>query len=342
MSSALPIAVTLGDPCGIGPEIILKAALARSLNSTRFVVYGDLHVLKRAARQLACPLHVVGAPDLDTALARAHSDESNAPSRVLPVIECSSLADDVPLGRVNARAGLAALNAIHRACDDALTHRVSALVTAPIHKEAMALAGMKHPGHTELLAERARVREVRMMLVNNELRTVLVTLHEPLQQALANLSVQRVLDTILLAQQGLEQLGLSQGRIAVAGVNPHAGENGLLGREEEALIKPAIAMAQARGLQVSGPWPGDTVFMRARGFKDFDLVVAMYHDQGLIPLKYLGLDTGVNITLGLPFIRTSVDHGTAFDIVGQNRADPASLLAALHHAESLQRGRNVS
>jgi 4-hydroxythreonine-4-phosphate dehydrogenase len=180
-----------------------------------------------------------------------------------------------------------------------------------------------------------------MMLVNDELRIVLVTIHQPLRAAIDAVRRDAVLATVAIAHDALRRLGIGRPRIAVAGLNPHAGEGGLMGREDLDEIAPAVADARARGIDASGPWPPDTVFMRARGFREFDVVVAMYHDQGLIPIKYLGLDDGVNVTVGLPFVRTSVDHGTAFDIAGRGAADPRSLLAAIALAARLSEGADV-
>jgi len=304
-----PIAITMGDACGIGPEIVLKACAA--LDGARaLVVYGDPGVLRREADRLGLPMRV-------------------------PVVACSALPPELPVGRVDARAGRAAHDAVVRAARDALARRVSALVTAPLHKAALAAAGVRHPGHTELLAEIAGVSDVRMMLFNDELRTILVTIHVPLRAAIDAIDRDAVLATLRIAHDGLRRLGVPRPRIAVAGLNPHAGEGGLMGREEIEHIEPAIACARAEGIDASGPWPGDTVFMRARGSREFDVVVAMYHDQGLIPIKYLGIDTGVNATVGLPFVRTSVDHGTAFDIAGRGVADHRSLLAAIDAAQRL-------
>ncbi|MFT4101476.1 MAG: 4-hydroxythreonine-4-phosphate dehydrogenase PdxA, partial [Burkholderiaceae bacterium] len=222
-----------------------------------------------------------------------------------------------------------------RACLDG---RARALVTAPISKAAMQAAGHHYPGHTELLAELAGGLPVRMMLANHELRTVLVSIHVSLRDALAAVTRDNVLETIRIADRSLRRIGLPRApRIAVAGLNPHAGEGGLFGREEIDTIAPAIAAARAQGIDAHGPIAPDTVFMRARGLAEFDVVVAMYHDQGLIPVKYLGLDQGVNITLGLPFIRTSPDHGTAYDIAGRGIADPASLIEAIRQADLLSR-----
>ena len=257
----------------------------------------------------------------------------------VPVVACSDLPADLPLGRIDARAGQAAHAAIVRASRDAMAGQVAAVVTAPIHKEALHAAGVKHPGHTEILAELAGVDDVRMMLANDELRTLLVTIHVSLREAIDRIRCAAVLDTILIAHAGLQQLGIERPRIAVAGLNPHAGEGGLFGNEEAAVIEPAIRAAAAEGILASGPHAPDTVFMRARNVAghagEFDLVIAMTHDHGLIPVKYLGVDRGVNVTLGLPFVRTSPDHGTAFDIAGTGRANPSSLLAAILMARDM-------
>jgi 4-hydroxythreonine-4-phosphate dehydrogenase len=329
-----PFAVTMGDACGIGPEIVLKAFVAHAAvpGAPSLVVYGAAGVLARQARALGLALDVVPVARPADALAAA---PAGAGRLRMPVIACSDLPADLPLGRVDARAGAAAHAAIVEASRAAMRGEVRAVVTAPIHKEALAAAGVKHPGHTEILAEVAGVPDVRMMLANDELRTILVTIHVPLRAAIDAITREAVRDTIAIADAGLKRLGVARPRIAVAGLNPHAGEGGLMGREEIETIAPAIADARAAGIDASGPWPGDTVFMRARGFREFDVVVAMYHDQGLIPVKYLGLDSGVNVTVGLPFVRTSVDHGTAFDLAGRGLADPRSLLAAIELAAKL-------
>ena len=367
----------MGDACGIGPEIVLKALAAISAEqaanathlathlATRLIVYGDPGLLARTARRLGLPLAITACesaaqaaavldgalgPSRDTAgdtaladdAARARHTAHTATTARTPtnpitvaVVACSTLPDDLPIGRIDARAGLAAHTAIVRASQDAIAGQIAAVVTAPIHKEALRAAGIHHPGHTEILAELAGAPDVRMMLANHELRTILVTIHVSLREAIEKITVAAVFDTIAIAHHGLQTLGIAHPRIAVAGLNPHAGEGGLMGREEIEIIAPAIAQARAQGIDASGPWPGDTVFMRARGFRDFDVVVAMYHDQGLIPVKYLGIEQGVNLTVGLPFIRTSVDHGTAFDIAGQGIADARSLRAAIDLAITL-------
>jgi 4-hydroxythreonine-4-phosphate dehydrogenase len=352
--TALPIAITMGDACGIGPEIVLKALAAIGTDqpdlAARLVVYGDPSLLDRTARKLGLPLAITACDSASHAAAALNAARTDAaarsphspitphpPTNPIPVavVACSTLPDDLPIGRIDARAGLAAHAAIVRASRDAIAGHIAAVVTAPIHKEAMRAAGIHHPGHTEILAELAGASDVRMMLANHELRTILVTIHVPLREAIEQITLASVADTIAIAHAGLQKLGIAHPRIAVAGLNPHAGEGGLMGREEIEIIAPAIAQARAQGIDASGPWPGDTVFMRARGFRDFDVVVAMYHDQGLIPVKYLGIEQGVNITVGLPFIRTSVDHGTAFDIAGQGIADASSLRAAIDLAITL-------
>ena len=337
-----PIAITLGDPCGIGPEVVLKA-FAQGLPCPALVV-GDPGLLAREASRLRLPLAVrtLASP---SALAQDGTlPVAPAPGAMqVPVLATTALPADLPAGRVDARAGDAAYRYIARAATLAMRSEVRAVVTAPISKEAMHLAGHDYPGHTELLADLAGGVPVRMMLVNAELRTVLVTIHLALRDALAALSRETILQTIEIADGALRAAGIAAPRIAVAGVNPHAGEAGMFGREEIDIVAPAVAEARARGIDASGPYPPDTVFMRARGFRHFDVVVAMYHDQGLIPVKYLGIDDGVNVTVGLPFVRTSPDHGTAFDIAGRSGpdglglADERSLLAAVRLADELSK-----
>jgi 4-hydroxythreonine-4-phosphate dehydrogenase len=221
----------------------------------------------------------------------------------------------------------------------AMAGDVEAVVTAPVHKEALAAAGVGFPGHTEMLQAWSGAGPVRMMLANDELRTVLVTIHVSLRRAIDLVTFDAVLETLRIAHRAAAAWGQAGPRIGVAGLNPHAGEGGLFGDEELNVIAPAIAAARAEGIDARGPFAPDTVFMRARHSAmhsgEFDLVVAMTHDHALIPVKYLGLDNGVNVTLGLPFVRTSPDHGTAFDIAGRGTADPASLLAALRMARRL-------
>ncbi len=322
-----PLLVTLGDAAGIGPEIIATAFRRGELADA--VVLGSVDVLRRA-----------GAPM--TARIEAPADLPAVPPGCLPVIEPAGLPAGLaalPWGEVNARAGAAAARCIEAAVALVQRGEGRAIVTAPIHKEALAAAGLPWPGHTEMLQALATPPgapppPVRMMLANPELRVVLVTIHVALRRALELLDFDAVLSTLRIAHAAAAAWGQPAPRIAVAGLNPHAGEGGLFGDEEIRFIAPAVQAARAEGIDAQGPFPPDTVFMRARRGA-FDLVVAMTHDHGLIPVKYLGVEDGVNVTLGLPFVRTSPDHGTAFDIAGQGRADPASLVAALRMARRL-------
>jgi len=332
-----PIAITIGDVCGIGPEIIAK--LFREEQASGCVVIGDVGVMRRAAA-------IVGG-SLTVARIERASDIDELPPCCIPVLQLGSLPADLaslPFGRIDARAGAAAAACIEHAVPLARAGEIGAIVTAPIHKEALAAAGVRFPGHTEMLQALAAdggelVPPVRMMLANDELRTVLVTIHMSLRDALDALDFDAVLSTIRIAHASAARWGQPNPRIAVAGLNPHAGEGGLFGREEIEFIAPAVAAACAEGIAASGPFAPDTVFMRARNAPDhpgeFDVVVSMLHDHGLIPVKYLGVEQGVNVTLGLPFVRTSPDHGTAFDIAGTGCADPASLAAAVRMARQL-------
>ena len=250
-------------------------------------------------------------------------------------------------GQITAAGGRSAADAVIWAARAALRGEVAAVVTAPVHKQALAAAGVTYPGHTELLQAEAAAHlgrtladlPVRMMLASDELRTVLVSIHVSLRDAIEAVTHKQVLQTLQITHDSLSRVLGRAPRIAVAGLNPHAGEGGLMGREELDVIAPAVLAAQAQGLLASGPYPPDTVFMRARHTPqhpgEFDAVVAMYHDQGLIPVKYLGVEQGVNVTLGLPLVRTSPDHGTAFDLAGTGRADPTSLIQAVRWARTL-------
>lgn len=329
---SLPFAITMGDPAGIGPEIIAKLAQDPHRPDVPYVVIGNTAALQKAvdsvgARCLVQPIS--DSFDRFDGLAEAFAQGA------IPVLPTGpALPHDLAPGQVDARAGAAAYAYIQRAIDLALGGRVRGIVTAPIHKLALRAAGITHPGHTEILATRAGTRDFAMMLANPELRVVLVSIHVALSEAIAAVTPDNELRAIRLAHAACRDLGMAQPRVAVAGLNPHAGENGLFGDQDQQVIAPAIAAARAEGIDASGPWPGDTVFMRARR-GDFDVVVAQYHDQGLIPVKYLGVEQGVNITLGLPFVRTSVDHGTAFDIAGTGQASACSLVQALQYAADM-------
>jgi 4-hydroxythreonine-4-phosphate dehydrogenase len=314
------LAITMGDPNGIGPEIIAKC-LAQPHPEADLVVIGDVDAMQRAAALVGLTRRVRSLRAVEEA--RRHRDD-------LCLLAASCLGTST-MGEISAATGRASFDYVDRAVDLALAGTIDGLVTAPIHKQAWRLAGVSYPGHTEFLAAKAGTDDFAMMLFNDELRVVLVSIHVPLREAIELVTIERELKTIRLASRAARDLGIKAPRVAVAGLNPHAGDGGLFGQEDDAIIRPAIDQARTEGIDATGPWSGDTVFMQARRGQ-FDIVVAQYHDQGLIPLKYLGLDKGVNATVGLPFIRTSVDHGTAFDIAGRGIADHASLATAIDEA----------
>jgi 4-hydroxythreonine-4-phosphate dehydrogenase len=334
---AKPLLLTMGDACGIGPEIIVKAFADGAMEGC--VVVGEPQVLRRAAQVLAqtVPLALIEAP----------ADRAVVPPGCLTVLRPDKLPAglaELSWGRVHAQCGAAAARCIECAVQWIGGGQAAAMVTAPLHKEALAAAGIGFAGHTEMLQALATPAggmpaPVRMMLANGELRVVLVSIHVALRRAVDLVSFDSVLQTIRIAHQAAAAWGQPRPRIAVAGLNPHAGEGGLFGDEEQRFIAPAVEAARQQGIDASGPFAPDTVFMRARhapGHRgEFDLVVAMTHDHGLIPVKYLGVEQGVNVTLGLPFVRTSPDHGTAFDIAGTGAADASSLKAAIRVAREL-------
>jgi 4-hydroxythreonine-4-phosphate dehydrogenase len=339
-----PIAITLGDPAGIGPEIIVKAFRDAPGVTQGCFVAGDLETVRRAARALAAP----GSLALSVALIDAPADAAAVPPRCIPVLQATSHPPSpIALGEISAAAGRIAGDCVVWAARAALRGELAAIVTAPLHKEALAAAGFAFPGHTELLQAEAAAHlgrpvaelPVRMMLANDELRTVLVSIHMSLREAIEAVTIDSVLQTLRIAHHALAAVLGRAPKIGVAGLNPHAGEGGLFGSEEREIISPAIAAARAEGIDADGPHAPDTVFMRARakrqGAGEFDVVIAMYHDQGLIPVKYLGVEKGVNVTLGLPLVRTSPDHGTAFDIAGTGLADASSLIEAIRMARAL-------
>ena len=341
MPDQRPVAITLGDAAGIGPEIIAKVFAHHPVAAQACVVFGDAGVLNQAVQALPQPanLRVQVIADVAEAL--------QAPQGVMPVWQIGTLDAPPPWGQVSAASGRLAADCVRAAAHAALQGRVQAVVTAPLNKTALAAAGEDFPGHTELLQSLAANHlgvpvdqvPVRMMLANPELRTVLVSIHVSLRQAIEAVTVDNVLQTLRIAHASLRNAHGGPPRLALAGLNPHAGEGGLMGREEMDILEPALELARSLGIDASGPYPPDTVFMHARASHGqpnaIDAVVAMYHDQGLIPVKYMGLAHGVNVTLGLPFVRTSPDHGTAYDIAGQGVADPSSLLAALAMARAM-------
>jgi 4-hydroxythreonine-4-phosphate dehydrogenase len=328
------IALTMGDAAGVGPEIIMKSLAHAPLYATcRPLVVGDADRLRRAGQIAGVVLPVKSVSD------------PNEAAFVPGSVDCLDLGlipSDLPFGQISALAGDAAYCYVARAVELVMEGRADAICTAPLSKEALHAGGHRFPGHTEVLAHLTGTPEVSMMLVAPRLRVIHVTTHVGLLDAIERIEPGLVERTIARGHRALTQAGVTTPRIGVCGINPHAGESGLFGRgEEEQKIAPAVATCRARGWNVQGPLPADTLFFRAvRG--DFDLVVAMYHDQGHGPIKALGIEAGVNITVGLPAIRTSVDHGTAFDIAGKGLADERPMLEALRQAVALATQREHS
>jgi 4-hydroxythreonine-4-phosphate dehydrogenase len=321
------VGITMGDAAGIGPEIIVKALGVKAVYEwCRPVVIGDARRLRKAAQIVGARTSIHTVPD-----------PANAGQRFgeIDCIDIALVPEDLPFGKLSAAAGNAAYHFIARAVELATAGKISAICTAPLNKEALHAGGHVYPGHTELLAKLSNTPEVSMMLMTPKMRVIHVTTHIGLLDAIEKIEPGLVERTIRRGHEALGRAGITRPRIAVCGINPHAGEHGLFGRgEEEKKIGPAIESLRQRGIAVEGPLPADTLFFRA-GRGDFDLVVAMYHDQGHGPVKVLGLEAGVNVTVGLPFVRTSVDHGTAFDIAGTGQADERSMVEALRQAVAL-------
>lgn len=319
------IGITMGDPVGIGPEIILKALSSPSIYKTcKPFVIGDLGVLELAKTGTSSSLKIkeVKAP-VSGAYKYGQVD-------VLCLSKLNK--DKISWGKPTVQTGNAMIKYITTAIDMAISGSINAIVTCPVNKAAMRKAGSKFSGHTELLAEHTKTDNFAMMLAGGKLRVVLATIHIPLKNVSAELSKERILKIIQITWDALHnKFGFEKPRIAVAGLNPHAGEERMFGDEEERIISPAIDSAGKKGFDVFGPFPPDTVFYHAANGR-YDAVICMYHDQGLIPFKLLHFTDGVNTTLGLPIIRTSVDHGTAYDIAGTGKADPGSLVAAINMA----------
>jgi len=326
--SSLPrIAVTLGDPAGIGPEVIVKGqAAARAFAG--LVVVGDAACLRAAAERWAPGLHLQPVSRLD----HVRWDDAS-----LPVLDLANVPAGLVPGRPSPESGRAAVEAIRAAVDLALRQEVDAITTAPISKEAIHLAGFPYPGHTEMLADLTHTKQVALMLAGGSLRVVLATTHVPLAEVHALITPDRVLNTLRLTHRWLTQFGIARPRLAVTGLNPHCGDGGIFGEEEIRAVLPAVEAARREGMDVSGPHSADALFGRLHILKP-DAVVTMYHDQGMIPIKMASMGHAVNITLGLPIIRTSVDHGTAYDIAGQGLAEAGSFIEAVRVAAGLARG----
>lgn len=321
------IAITMGDAAGIGPEIIMKSLAKPALYETcRPLVIGDAARLRQAGALCGVDLPVK---------VRTRIEEATFTFGQVDCLDLGLIPVDLPFGKLSAIAGDAAYRYVAKAVELIKADIADAICTAPLNKEALHAGGHLFPGHTEMLAHLTGTPEVSMMLVAPKLRVIHVTTHMGLLDAIDRIEPGLVERTIARGHDTLVRAGIPQPRIGVCAINPHAGENGLFGRgEEEQKITPAITACLARGWQIEGPLPADTLFFRA-GRGDFDLVVAMYHDQGHGPIKVLGIEAGVNVTVGLPVIRTSVDHGTAFDIAGQGVADERSMLEALRQAIEL-------
>ncbi|WP_333653099.1 4-hydroxythreonine-4-phosphate dehydrogenase PdxA [Dissulfurispira sp.] len=315
MTTLKKIAVTIGDPAGIGPEIVLKAIMSHEIAGLREpIIIGDIAVLEEAVEKLNIPV------DLNS----------------LKIINTGEIKDrNFQRCKPTAEGGRACVSYIKKAVELALNKEVDAIVTAPISKESLKMAGFIWPGHTEMLAELTTTKDYAMMFYSDKLKLILVTIHTALRNVPDLIKREKVLQTIMLAKKACDMMGIDNPRIAVAGLNPHAGEAGIFGDEEIKEIIPAVNEAQASGISASGPYPADTLFHRAYN-GEFDIIVCMYHDQGLIPLKMIAFDKAVNVTIGLPIIRTSPDHGTAYDIAWEGIANPSSMIEAIKLAVRLR------
>jgi 4-hydroxythreonine-4-phosphate dehydrogenase len=327
---AQPLALTIGEPAGIGPDIAIQAWLRRNeLKLPAFYLLGDRDFLGKRAKALGLELKLADV---------TAENASDAFADALPVVATGHIATARP-GQPDHTSASTAMFSIRQAVGDVLAGRASAVVTNPIAKSVLYRTGFRHPGHTEFLAELAatggHTPQPVMMLWSPALVVVPVTIHVPLREAIAQLSIDLIVTTVRIVNAALKaRFGLAHPRLAVSGLNPHAGEDGTLGTEDRSIVAPAIEIMRAEGIEVTGPRPADTMFHDAAR-KTYDCAICMYHDQALIPVKTLAFDDAVNVTLGLPFVRTSPDHGTAFDIAGTGRANPSSLIAALRLAARL-------
>ena len=326
------IVITMGDPAGIGPEIIAKVIdSAGILSFCRPVVIGDAGVMKKMIEELRLSIAVNSITSLDRA------EPAKGKLDVLDLKNVDPTAHH--WGKPDASSGTAVVAYIKKAVDLTMKREADAIVTAPISKEMMNAAGHHYAGHTELLADLTKTKEYGMMFVGGGLRLILATIHIALKDVHRHITQENIFKTLRLAHQAMKYFGIGKPRIGVAALNPHAGEGGLFGSEEWDAILPAVIKARGEGINASDPIPADTLFYKARN-NYFDVVVAMYHDQGLAPLKMVAFGNAVNVTVGLPIIRTSVDHGTAYDIAGRGCADPASLLEAIKLAVTMSDFRN--
>lgn len=329
------IGITMGDPSGIGPEIAAKALSKKEIYAIcRPIVIGDADVMAWAIEIARARVKINEVTEING---------SKFEYRNVDVLDLDNVKlEDLKIGKVNEKSGKAAVKYVEKAVELALNGKIHGIATAPLNKEAINLAGYNYAGHTEILADLTKTKDYAMMLIAEPLRVVHVTTHVSLKKACESITKERVYKTIKLAHDALMDMGFDNLKIAVAGLNPHSGEGGLFGYEEIEEIIPAIELAKKNGIEAEGPIPPDTVFVRAKK-GEFDVVIAMYHDQGHIPVKMLGFERGVNLTIGLPIVRTSVDHGTAFDISGKGVANPESMIEAIEVAAKIAKnkfGRN--
>ncbi len=318
------LAITMGDAAGVGPEVIVRALMRQEIYQICSpMIVGDTGIFRKTIEglKLDFQIHCI-----------RQASEAHFQHGSLDILDVANIQiNKFKKAQVDPMTGAGAVRSLIKAIELAMSDDVDGIVTAPLHKMAIHQAGFNYPGHTEILAEKSGTTNYAMMFAANELHVILVTIHCELREALDSITRDMVLEKIILAHQAMQDMGYKLPKIGVAGINPHAGEGGIFGRDEIEILQPAIQNAQSEGINVSGPYPADTLFTRAMN-REFDIVVAMYHDQGLIPVKLVGFGKGVNITLGLPFVRTSPDHGTAFDIAWKWKADPGSMITAIEIA----------
>jgi len=333
------IAITMGDPAGIGPEIIVKMFLKHNLRKYGDVfVIGDLFPMLKAQRSIS---RKIAIKPINNSQLTIHNLRTK--HNTIPLVDMENPGmDSIIPGEEQKKAGHASFTYIKKALELAKKRKIDAIVTAPINKHSLHMAGYKYPGHTEILAKFTKTKNFAMMLMGEKLKVILVTIHTSLKSVPSLLTRKKILDKIKLAHKSLKKdFRIKAPKIAVLGLNPHSGENSAFGREEEKIIIPAVKSAVKAGIRAYGPFPPDTIFGRIVNKGEFDAAVCMYHDQGLIPLKLLSFDTGVNVTMGLPVTRTSPDHGTAYDIAGTGKASEKSILSALRAAAQIAKNRKI-
>jgi 4-hydroxythreonine-4-phosphate dehydrogenase len=320
MAKKRKIAITIGDPAGIGTEVVLKALLDESvINECNPLIIGDRMVIQEAVEKMNIPFEIGAYDILDLKLINNRKFQKSVPTK---------------------QGGIASVSYIKKAVDFAYANIVEAVATAPISKESLKMAGYSWPGHTEMLADFTNTKDFAMMLCGGSLRVILATIHTAIKDVPQLITKEKVLKTIILAEKACNLLAIKEPKIGVAALNPHAGESGIFGLEEIQHITPAVKEANKMGIPASGPFAADALFWKAYN-GEYDIVVCMYHDQGLIPLKMIAFDKGVNVTVGLPIIRTSPDHGTAYDIAWKGLADPSSMIEAIKFASQMVGNRQV-